>query len=126
MQRNFVVEPDLREHRTIVRKFSDEEKQAFANKAADLNQEIAAIEAEKKEKMAEFNEKIKSRKAERDSFTERREMGQEMLREMCEGHLEEHDGTWFMVFYDEYGTRVDDRHATPSERQTRLKTAVNE
>lgn len=122
-QKNFVVEPDLRELRPVIRKYSEEEKQQMANGAADLNNKVKDIEEQKKEAVRDFTNSIKGLKAERDLLTERRARGFDQTTEMCEGHLEERGGTWFMVFYDTLGIEVDSRHATPSERQTRLKAA---
>ncbi len=124
-QNAFAIEPDLRELRPITRKYSEEEKQAMANEAADLNNTINDLLEQKKEAVKEFTEKIKSHKVEQDILTQRRTRGFDQETIMCEGHLEERKGTWFMVFYDSMGIEVDSRHATPSERQVRLK-AVNE
>ena len=122
-QSAFTIEPDLRELRPIIRKYSDEEKQQMANEAADLNNKVRDIEEQKKDAMKDFNEQIKMLKAERDEKTLRRQRGFDQTTEMCEGHLEERNGQWFMVFYSSLGIEVDSRHATPSERQTRIKEA---
>lgn len=124
MKERFEMVPDLRDKITIIRNYTEEEKQDFANRAADANQTIVDLEAEKKELVADFNSKIKGARAERDSLTERRAQGFENRREECDGFLEENaSGRWEMVFYDSTGLEVLRRPATPNERQTRLKAA---
>lgn len=124
----FTVEPDLRELRSVVRKYTEEQKQDMANEASDLNNRVKLVKDEKKAKMADYNGKIKNMEAERDILTDRRQRGFDQEQIMCEGILEERNGVWFMVFYSEDdGTEVDSRHATPSERQTTIQSkAANE
>lgn len=129
MKGNFSVEPTFREVKTIVKKYTDEEKQEFANEAADINERIKIVAEEKKKAMDDFNAKLKEMKSSRDSLTSRRLRGFEEERVECAGELEEHNGKYFVVFYDDLGEEVERRAATPAERQSTLFThshAVNE